>query len=103
MRLLWRAWPAAALLALVLPAAAQAAGRQVTIDVRDAQDRPVAGARVLISADEMDAIGTTDAAGKVRVETTSATIEVTVQKDSREATVKTSGASVQVVLAGGAQ
>jgi hypothetical protein len=75
----------------------------VTIDVRDAQDRPIAGARVLISADEMDAIGTTDAAGQVRVETTSATIEVTAKKDGRQASTKSSAASVRVVLAGGAQ
>jgi hypothetical protein len=94
---------AALAIALLCSGSAIAAGRSVTIEVRDAQDRPVSGATVRIAADEMDAVGTTDAAGRVTVETTSGAIQVFANKDGREASIESAEASVTLVLNGGAQ
>lgn len=69
-RNLWSVAALAVVFALGTSATSSAGGaRNVTITVRDAAGAPVADARVLIAADEMDAVGTTDAAGQVRVTT----------------------------------
>lgn len=92
---------AAALLAG--PWAEAAARRRVTIEVRGADGSPVAQARVLVAADEMDAVGTTDAEGRVVVETASARIQVVASKGGQSATVESAASQVSVTLPGGAK
>ena len=89
------------LLALALPILA-AAPRTVTILVEQ-NGAPVADARVLIAADEMDAVGRTDAQGKVTVTTTSARISVLADKGAAKGSVEGTAANLTVVLSGGAQ
>ncbi len=101
-RNLWSVAALAVVFALGTSATSSAGGaRNVTITVRDAAGAPVADARVLIAADEMDAVGTTDAAGQVRVTTGSSRISVTASKGSASATVSSSAAQVDVALSGG--
>ena len=71
--------------ALLLASAAlfAAPGRSVTIVV-ERDGTPVANARVLIAADEMDAVGFTDAQGRVVVTTSSTRIRVVADKDGSE-------------------
>ena len=101
MKMTWRGRIAAVVIALACPAGAFAAGRTVTIEVRDAQDRPVSGALVRVAAEEMDAVGTTDAAGRVTVETTSEEIQVFASKDGQQASSDSGEANVTLVLNGG--
>lgn len=89
------------LLALSLPALA-AAARTVTIVVEQ-NGAPVADARVLIAADEMDAVGRTDAQGRVTVTTTSARISVTADKGGAQGTTAGTAKLLTVTLSGGAQ
>ena len=94
----------AVVLAFGTTVGALAAGaRSVTVTVRDAAGAPVANARILIAADEMDAVGTTDASGQVRLTTTSSRISVTASKGNDSATVASSAAQVNLSLSGGAQ
>jgi hypothetical protein len=86
---------------LSLPALA-AAARTVTIVVEQ-NGAPVADARVLIAADEMDAVGRTDAQGRVTVTTTSARISVTADKGGAQGTAAGTAARLTVTLGGGAQ
>lgn len=101
-RALWR-WFAAVALAMGLATAAHAASRAVTIQVNDPSGKPVAGARVMVAADEMDAVGTTNAQGRIRFATSSASIEVTAQKDGVKATVVSASAEIAVTLGGGSK
>lgn len=89
------------LLALALPMLA-AAPRTVTIVVEQ-NGAPVAEARVYIAADEMDAVGKTDAQGRVTVTTTSAQISVTADKGAAKGSTSGTGSVLTVALAGGAQ
>ena len=85
-------------------AASVHAERVVTVQVHDASGQPVAGARVLIAADEKDAVGTTDARGEVTLRTSSASVSVTVQKGASKASAAPSkAATIDVELTGGAQ
>src|SRR5262245_20663874 len=86
-------------LAVALPVLA-AGARTVTIVVEQ-NGAPVADARVLIAADEMDAVGTTDAQGRVTVTTTSARISVTADKDDARGTTAGTAAVLTVTLKGG--
>lgn len=103
MKMTWRGRIAAVVIALACPAGAFAAGRTVTIEVRDSQNRPVDGATVRIAADEMDAVGTTDAAGRVTVETTSALVKVYVESGNQSASATANGDSITVTLKGAAE
>ncbi len=98
----WLAMAAMLLLAMA-PALAAAPVRNVTILVVDAAGAPVANARVLISADEMDAVGTTDGAGSVHVATTSSRIRVEATRGTQKAEATSSAATVTVRLSGGGQ
>lgn len=98
----WLAMAAVLLLAMA-PALSAAPVRNVTILVVDAAGAPVANARVLISADEMDAVGTTDSAGSVRVSTTSSSIRVEATRGGQKATTTSSASTVTVRLSGGGQ
>ncbi len=89
------------LLAVAIPLGA-AASRTVTIVVEQ-NGAPVADARVLIAADEMDAVGRTDAQGRVTVTTTSSQISVIADKGAAKGSTVGTGATLTVVLAGGAQ
>jgi hypothetical protein len=89
------------LLALPLPVLA-AAARTVTIVVEQ-NGAPVADARVLIAADEIDAVGRTDAKGRVTVTTTSARISVTADKGGAQGTAAGTATLLTVMLGGGAQ
>ncbi|MEO8460862.1 MAG: hypothetical protein ABI451_10055 [Dokdonella sp.] len=89
------------LLALSLPVFA-APARTVTIVVKQ-NGAPVAGARVMIAADEKDAIGKTDAQGKMTLSTTSAKISVTADKGTGKGSASGTDALLNVALAGGAQ
>lgn len=89
------------LFALSLPILA-ASARTVTIVVEQ-NGAPVAEARVLIAADEMDAVGKTDAQGRVTVTTTSAQISVVADKGAAKGSTSGTGATLTVTLAGGAQ
>lgn len=91
-------------LLLVLATALSAAqARLVTIRVLDAAGAPVANARVLIAADEMDAVATTDSAGTVRLSTTSSSIHVEATSGTRKTAATSSAATVTVRLSGGGQ
>ncbi|HXU30453.1 MAG TPA: hypothetical protein VN851_07755 [Thermoanaerobaculia bacterium] len=79
-----------------------AAPRTVTIVVEQS-GAPVADARVLISADEMDAVGRTDAQGRVTVTTTSTRITVIADKGAAKGSVSGTEALLTVALTGGAQ
>lgn len=101
-RALWSATALAAVLVLGTSGSSFAVGpRTVTITVRDAAGAPVAGARVLIAADEMDAVGTTDSVGQVSVTTSSTRISVVASKGASSATVSSSAAQINVALSGG--
>lgn len=100
-RALRTGWLIVLVFALSLPLFA-APSRTVTIIV-ERNGAPVADARVLIAADEMDAVGTTDAQGRVTVSTTSAQITVVADKDGAKGTISGTAATLTVVLAGGAQ
>ncbi len=89
------------LFALSLPILA-AQARTVTIVVEQ-NGAPVADARVLIAADEMDAVGKTDAAGRVTLTTTSTRITVTADKGGAKGSTSGTAATLTVTLAGGAQ
>jgi uncharacterized protein GlcG (DUF336 family) len=94
----------AAALRFATAAAIEAApARNVTIVVLDAAGAPVANARVLVAADEMDAVGTTDSAGSVRVSTTSSSIRVEATRGSQKAATTSSANTVTVRLPGGGQ
>lgn len=93
----------AALLLAMATALSAAQAREVTIVVLDAAGAPVANAQVLIAADEMDAVGTTDSAGSVRISTTSSTIQVEATRGSQKASTTSAAATVTVRLSGGGQ
>lgn len=93
----------AALFLAMATALSAAQARNVTILVLDAAGAPVANARVLIAADEMDAVGTTDSAGSVRISTTSSAIHVEATRGTQKASATSSGATVTVRLPGGGQ
>lgn len=57
----------------------------------------------MVAADEMDAVGTTNAQGRIRFATSSASIEVTAQKDGVKATVVSASAEIAVTLGGGSK
>lgn len=97
------ALPFSALLLTFLAAPAWAATRDIVVEVRDDAGRPVAQARVLIAADEMDAVGLTDAEGRVTVRTHSSQVQVLVDKDGRKAEVSSAAERVAVRLSGGAR
>lgn len=80
---------------------AAATVRTVTIRVVDAAGAPVAEAQVRIAADEMDAVGTTDSRGEVRLGTTSNSIRVEVVRGQETTAVVSSASSVTVRVAGG--
>lgn len=85
-------------------AGSASAERAVTIHVQDASGQPVAGARVLIAADEKDAVGTTDTRGEVRFTTSSAAVSVAVDKGAAKASVSASkSATIDVELTGGSK
>ena len=100
-RVLRTGWLIAVVFALALPIFA-APSRTVTILV-ERNGAPVADARVLIAADEMDAVGTTDAQGRVTVTTTSARIQVVADKDGAKGTATGTANTLTVALSGGAQ
>ena len=77
-----------------------APGRSVTIVV-ERDGAPVANARVLIAADEMDAVGFTDAQGRVVVTTSSTRIRVVADKDGSEGAGEGTDATLTVALTGG--
>ncbi len=86
---------------LALPAGATS--RDVVIEVRDDAGRPVVQARVLIAADESDAVGVTDASGRVTLRTQSSQLQIVVDKDGRQAEVRSTAEHVSVRLQGGAR
>jgi hypothetical protein len=88
-------------LVLSLPIVA-ASPRTVTIVVEQ-DGAPVADARVWIAADEMDAVGRTDAQGRVTVTTTSARIAVTADKGGAKGSTSGTATLLTVTLAGGAR
>lgn len=92
-------WVLLALLPLPVRAAA---ARTVTIVVEQ-NGAPVAGARVLIAADEMDAVGRTDPQGRVTVTTTSARISVSADKGDAQGATAGTTAVLTVKLSGGAK
>jgi hypothetical protein len=77
-----------------------APGRSVTIVV-ERDGAPVANARVLIAADEMDAVGFTDAQGRVVVTTSSTRVRVVADKDGAEGAGEGTDATLTVALTGG--
>lgn len=87
-------------LCLASAAALAAPGRSITILV-ERDGAPVANARVLVAADEMDAIGFTDAQGRVTVTTTSARIRVVADKEGAQGQGEGSDATLTVALSGG--
>lgn len=89
-----------ALFASALPILA--AARTVTIIVEQ-NGAPVADARVLIAADEMDAVGRTDAQGRVTFTTTSAQVSVIADKGSAKGSTVGTENVLTVALTGGAQ
>ena len=89
------------LLALSLPVMA-AAPRTVTIVVEQ-NGAPVADARVFIAADEMDAVGYTDAQGRVIVTTTSARISVVAEKGGARGSIVGTAELVTVKVSGDAK
>lgn len=94
----------AAAFLFALAATLQAAAvRNVTIHVVDAAGAPIANVQVRIAADEMDAVGTTDPAGDVRVSTTSASIRVEAVRGAQKAEATSSAPTVTVRFAGGGQ
>jgi hypothetical protein len=100
-RALRTGWLLALAFAFSLPIFA-APSRTVTIVV-ERNGSPVADARVLIAADEMDAVGITDAQGRVTVTTTSARIQVVADKDGAKGTATGTTNTLTVALSGGAQ
>jgi hypothetical protein len=98
-----RALAALASLALLTTSTALAASRQVVIRVVDERGNAVAGALVRIAADEMDAVGTTDTAGRVVVTTTSAAVTATAEKGEMRTTATSAAATISLRLAGGDQ
>jgi uncharacterized GH25 family protein len=96
----------AAAFALLVPVAtttSAAAARKVRVVVVDASDVPVANARILVSAEEMDAIGTTDSAGSVQFTTRSSSVEVRAEKGSRKASATSAAETIKLRLTEGAQ
>ncbi len=79
-----------------------AAPRTVTVVVEQ-NGAPVADARVLIAADEMDAVGRTDAQGRVTFTTTSAQVSVSADKGTAKGSTSGTNALLTVALSGGAQ
>lgn len=90
------------LLALLPLPVLAAAARTVTIVVEQ-NGVPVAGARVLIAADEMDAVGRTDPQGRVTVTTTSARISVSADKGGAQGVAAGTATLLTVKLNGGAK
>ena len=86
------------LLLLAVATPILAAQRTVTIVVQQ-DGAPVAGARVLVAADEMDAVGTSDAQGRVTVTTSSARISVVAEKGSAKGSASGTAAQLTVTLA----
>ena len=79
---------------------AVAATREVVVTVVDVSGRPVAGAEVVIAA-ERESVAQTDEQGQVIVETTAATIEVTVTaRDGASGSAKSSSDAINVALKG---
>src|SRR5690349_21822195 len=91
------------LLAGIVTVPVLAATRTVTIVVQQPNGAPVAGARVLVAADEMDAVGTTDAQGRVTVSTTSDRISVVADKGDAKGSTSGSATVLTVTLAGAPQ
>jgi uncharacterized GH25 family protein len=75
-----------------------AAQRTVTIVVMQ-NGAPVANARVLVAADEMDAVGLTDAQGRVTVSTASSQIAVVAEKGTAKGSISGAAALLTVTLA----
>jgi uncharacterized GH25 family protein len=90
------------LLALLPLPVLAAAARTVTIVVEQ-NGAPVANARVLIAADEMDAVGRTDSRGRVTVTTSSARISVTADKEGAQGVTAGTATLLTVTLSGGAR
>jgi hypothetical protein len=79
---------------------AAAATREVVVTVVDAAGRPVAGAEVVVAA-ERESIARTDEQGRATIETTAATVEVTVTaRDGASGSAKSSGDAISVALKG---
>jgi uncharacterized protein GlcG (DUF336 family) len=79
---------------------AAAASREVVVTVVDASGRPVAGAEVVVAA-ERESIAQTDAEGRVTIETTAATVEVTVTaRDGATGSAKSSADAIDIALKG---
>jgi hypothetical protein len=79
---------------------AAAASREVVVTVVDAEGRPVAGAEVVIAA-ERETIAQTDEQGQVTVETTAATVEVTVTaRDGASGSARSGADEINVALKG---
>ncbi len=76
--------------------------RKVTIEV-SGNGVAVVGAKVMIAADEMDAIGQTDANGRVTVTTTSAKITVAVERNGLKASATSDKSTITVNLTGASQ
>jgi hypothetical protein len=74
--------------------------RSVTIQVQNA-GAPVVGAKVMVSADEMDAVGQTDAQGKVTITTSSTNVVVTAEKNGFKGTTSGSSSALTINLTGG--
>lgn len=79
---------------------ADAAPREVVVTVVDAGGQPAAGVEVVVAA-ERETIARTDASGRVTVETTAATVEVTVTgRDGASANAKSDADAIQITLKG---
>ena len=78
-----------------------AQSRTVTIVVQQ-NGAPVANAQVRVAADEMDAVGFSDAQGRVTVTTTSARITALADKDGLQGSAEGAETTLTVSLAGGA-
>jgi len=85
------------LLLLAVSVPILAAQRTVTILVQQ-NGAPVADARVLVAADEMDAVGRTDAQGRVTFSTTSERIAVVADKGTSKGSTSGTAALLTVTL-----
>jgi hypothetical protein len=77
--------------------------RSVQIRVVDASGAPVANARVLIGADEKDAVGVTGADGIVRTTTTSSSLQIQAESAGRKVATTSASSTITVRLPAGGQ
>jgi outer membrane usher protein FimD/PapC len=100
MKVLTRVALALSVLAGIAASPAAAATREVVVTVVDAAGKPVAGAEVVVAA-ERESVAQTDEQGQVTIETTAATVEVTVTaRDGASGSVKSNADAINVALKG---